>query len=260
MNPTEEMTAKKPKTTPASQLPSSARVMDIAKPGTLKNATSRPVIVTNRVVIQDPMVNATGDKSAKPAGSDEGLQPEKIVIKPLSDPDTDTKQADKEEIKLATKEGLLDIPFDNDSDGVVEAGEIQQQQTLSDPSPATAKSEAKPTQPDDEPDAKADTRDKGNDDDTDDTDSKPSSDKADLDKVTAEEEAAVRAQEEFEEVIADKTYFLPINAAQHRRSRIVVIFGVILILVLALAWINVALDAGIITIPGVKSLTHFFGS
>ena len=231
--------------------------MDIAKPGTLKNATSRPVIVTNRVVIQDPMVNATSDKSAKPAGPDEGLQPEKIVIKPLSDPDTGAKQADKAEIKRAAKEGLLDIPFDNDSDGVVEAGEIQQQQTLSDPPADAAKPEAKP---DDEPVAKADDRDKNNGEETDATDSKPISDTADLDKVTAEEEAAVKAQEEFEEVIADKTYFLPINAAQHRRSRIVVIFGVILISVLALAWINVALDAGIITIPGVKSLTHFFGS
>lgn len=64
---------------------------------------------------------------------------------------------------------------------------------------------------------------------------------------------------ETDALIEQKTYFLPINAALHRRSKRVAGIGTILIVVLLLAWFDIALDAGIIDIPALHPVTHFFG-
>lgn len=84
--------------------------------------------------------------------------------------------------------------------------------------------------------------------------------KSDLVKETAALEADAKAQDELDQLVDEKTYFLPINAAVHRRSRNVFIVGVILIVLLALAWLNIAMDAGFVTIPGVRPVTHLFSN
>jgi hypothetical protein len=80
------------------------------------------------------------------------------------------------------------------------------------------------------------------------------------DKEAALLEADAKAQDELDTLVGQKTYFLPINAVEQRRSRHVLIFGIILILILAVAWLNIALDAGFVDIPGVRPLTHLFSN
>ncbi len=202
--------------------------MDVAKPGALKNgaAGARPVIVTNRVVVQDPMVKQDAAKDG-----DTGTAPvshEKTVIKPL-----------EPELSAARKEGLLDIPFDIDE-------EADKADTAANDGSATPQADAElPAEenaPDEESEAPADN------------------DAAVIGrgKPPAQEETDAKTLEEHDRLVDEKTYFLPINAAEHRRSKIVGITGVIVILLLALAWVNIALDAGLIEIPGVHSVTHFF--
>jgi hypothetical protein len=55
-----------------------------------------------------------------------------------------------------------------------------------------------------------------------------------------------------------RTYYLPINQIERRRSKQVVVVGAVLIILLGLAWADVALDAGLLTISGIKAPTHFF--
>ncbi len=76
----------------------------------------------------------------------------------------------------------------------------------------------------------------------------------------AEAEAEAAAEAKLEQVIDSKKYFLPINTVEHRKSRRFVILGVILAVVLAVAWADIALDAGIIDLGGVKPVTHFFSN
>lgn len=70
----------------------------------------------------------------------------------------------------------------------------------------------------------------------------------------AEHEAAVQKLSE------SKKYFLPINAVEQRKSKQFVILGIVVSIILALAWVNIALDASLIKIPGVKPVTHLFSN
>ena len=79
-------------------------------------------------------------------------------------------------------------------------------------------------------------------------------------QLAAEAEAAAKHDAEIQKLVDSKQFFLPINSVEKRRSKRVVLLGVVLSLLLALAWADVALDAGIIQINGVKPVTHFFSN
>jgi hypothetical protein len=55
-------------------------------------------------------------------------------------------------------------------------------------------------------------------------------------------------------MIEDEEYFLPINAVEERRSRRSALLGLLLIVLLAVAWYNIALDAGLL--PNTYNLPH----
>ncbi|HYH36173.1 MAG TPA: hypothetical protein VD706_01595, partial [Candidatus Saccharimonadales bacterium] len=75
------------------------------------------------------------------------------------------------------------------------------------------------------------------------------------------DESATAAQEaKLQKLIDSKKYFLPINAVEQRRSKRVVTLGVVLAILLALAWFNIALDAGLIHVDNIKPVTHFFSN
>ncbi|HET6924810.1 MAG TPA: hypothetical protein VFH39_03205 [Candidatus Saccharimonadales bacterium] len=72
----------------------------------------------------------------------------------------------------------------------------------------------------------------------------------------AAELAAKREQEraeELEKLALSRKYYLPINQTGRRHARHMAWLGVFVIILLALAWADVALDAGLIKIPGVKA-------
>lgn len=73
-----------------------------------------------------------------------------------------------------------------------------------------------------------------------------------LDEIEMAREASLQ------KLIDSKKYELPIETVENRRSKRVVALGIVLSIILALAWVDVALDAGLINISGVKPLTHFF--
>ena len=258
------MTTKKEKSEPAktSDANQGVRIFDVAKPGTLPpaDATSRPVIVTNRPIMQDPMMapQAASDLPPEDPTKDRpGSLGTKLVITPMSDQEPEPAAVDA------------------DSDGVVEAGE--QAAVDSKPEPDSkaepvSKPEPKPeapaggklfkpltdtvvTKPTETPASVSET-----------TPTAASTDgqtpvdpeKANLDKEAAELEAAAKVQDELDTLVEQKTYFLDINSVERRRSMHVFVYGFLLIIILVLAWVNIALDAGLIQIDGVKSLTHFF--
>lgn len=82
------------------------------------------------------------------------------------------------------------------------------------------------------------------------------------DKPVQEDKDAKEAKRQaaIEQLAESKKYYLPINMVEKRRSKRVVVAGLVLSLLLIVAWGDVALDAGLIHINGVKPVTHFFSN
>lgn len=92
---------------------------------------------------------------------------------------------------------------------------------------------------------------------------KPVSESTDTDVVEPKEDpknedAEIDTSQQVNDLIASGSYFLPINTLEKKRAKRAAVLGVIVIIILAGAWFNIALDAGLIKVGGVKSVTHFF--
>ncbi len=76
--------------------------------------------------------------------------------------------------------------------------------------------------------------------------------------VAAAAEEDQKQQQELEELIAKERYFVPLNAVEKRRSRVLSSLGLLLVLLLAVVLVALMMDAGFIAIPGLKPVTNFF--
>ena len=72
------------------------------------------------------------------------------------------------------------------------------------------------------------------------------------------EQATLERNAELEKIIDSKQYFLPIAAHEKKRGAMRSVVVLIVVALLAVAWLDVVLDAGIVHIPGVQAPTHFF--
>ena len=70
----------------------------------------------------------------------------------------------------------------------------------------------------------------------------------------ADDEIARKRTERLKKMIEEEEYFLPIQTVEERRSRKVAVFGLILIIILAAAWYDAALDANLL--PNTYNLPH----
>lgn len=229
----------------------SPKVFDISKPGkSTAAATARPVIVSNRPIMQDPMV-APSAPSAPDLPNSSSATSVKVNIKPLSEPVEDSNAPEAEAAK--NEAAKPDEPTEpSESVETVEtsaepvANEKAEESKAADqvePAPEETKPAEKTAVPDDA----------------------PSPDTAGLDqtkdeKAAAELEAAAKQEEEIHKLVESKEYFLPINSVEKRRSKITGTVGFVVIVLLALLLINIMLDVGTLTIPGVKPLTNLFGA
>jgi anti-sigma28 factor (negative regulator of flagellin synthesis) len=204
----------------------STRIMDVKSPGKVApEASSRPILVTNRPVLaSDPMVVA-GDsdgRSTDVAGPPVVTGRSAKVIRPIRAEAAD--EADE------TKEPAVPEP-ETEAEAPAE-------------SPVAAKTEAP---------APALVRATGS--------GKPETRDAEAEASAAETEAEtarlVRLQE-LEQLIASGQYAVPIDAVQRKRSRTFVFLMCLLALVLAVVLLDVLLDTGIVKLPAGIPHTHIF--
>ncbi len=75
-------------------------------------------------------------------------------------------------------------------------------------------------------------------------------------------QAAERAKHDaaIQKLIDSRKYELPINATEKSKSKHFVALGVILTILLVVVWADIALDAGLIHLGGLHSVTHFFSN
>lgn len=91
----------------------------------------------------------------------------------------------------------------------------------------------------------------------------PAEEKPPIDPEAADQAEAAKQEEHdatIQKLIDDKKYVLSINSVEKRRTKRFLVLGLALSLVLAIAWVDVALDAGLIHLGSVKPLTHFFSN
>ena len=77
-------------------------------------------------------------------------------------------------------------------------------------------------------------------------------------EMASEEEAEAKRQAELQTLIDNRTYYLPINTLETRRTKQFVLVGMLLGLILIVAWADIALDAGLVHVGNLKAVTHFF--
>lgn len=251
---------KKPaaKTPPRATAP---KVFDVAKPGrTAASSTSKPVIITNRPVMQDPMV--TAPKPDEPTGAPPLKTAGKLVIKPLHDDlavdkpepakaneSTDTPISIKVDLQA---EPEADTPEETPDDSAVspsqeaEATDSKEPETIAFSKTTTGTPTKNPEVADNQlKPAKAPVSDVSS------PAAVPAVDRTDKQLTPEQSEAALKAARErateLQEIIDKQEYFLPIKTVEQRRSRRFAILGLLLIILLGLAWYDVALDAGLLT-------------
>lgn len=312
------------------------KIVDVNKPGkSTASPTAKAVIVTNRQLLQDPMMrgdDADGSDVSvvKPPSAPPLTLPKKISIQPLSEDDKPAKSktppakaektapvehtptAETEAVTLSSTTRKVIKPLEpieleepitpvakvaetNDSEDEVTTVAVKVKKTSPEPVETTP-TPSDPVPTDDEPSqskvaepekteikepttptkvAQSDT-------------SKPAapatpkpindvqpaqpakpeittsdSEKAPLNQDDPDAaETAAKAQAEHQvavqKLVEQQTYFLPINAVEMRRTRRMVVLGLLLIVLLAVAWLDITFDAGLI--PNTMHLphTHFF--
>lgn len=181
---------------------------DVSRPGrSAPSSTSRPVIVTNRPILKDPMVinvksddDSPGEDNLTHAGAPK-LQP--LGTEPVQEPAEEkaSSPSSEPEAKLGA------VPADD---------------PVREPKP----------------------------------ESEPKSDEKD--EIEAAEHA--KQQAAVQELVDSRKYELPINSVEKRKAKHFVVLGILLAVLLALAWGDIALDAGLIHVNGVKPATHFFSN
>lgn len=269
---------------PSTAKPARKKLADVAKPGTTAPAASaKPIIVTNRPLLQDPMmVGSDAPVSPEaPAGEPAAAPPSaaKLTIRPitvLSPEDDDKKPVD---VKIpeaeVTERGTapVETPATAENAAVVDAAPQPDESKAPEPAEppaATATEDAAPAadaaQPDDAASAPAeDVAAKGEDKDAAEADQKsddvPASaqtpEQIDAAAQEAEKQAAEHAAA-IEKLAESKQYYLPIATAEQRQAKRFIALGIVLIVLLGLAWLDIALDAGLVHLQGVQPLTHFF--
>lgn len=219
---------------------SSKKVFDVAKPGSAKpDATSRPLIINHRNMVQDPMVadkTATAPEleSSKLDKTAEKVKPIKNVGITIQPPEALQKTAESE-LKSADAVAKDDGKSPADSERPVSAEQSQPNEpALSDeetqsapPAPESEEITEAPAEPSDQPEDS--TNQKGA--------------KQDAAKA-AEQTLAEDAQ--LQQLIESKQYYVPIGEAKRKRRTGVV---VLVMLVLMAAGFVAAVDAEFIDVP-----------
>lgn len=219
-------------------------IADVAHPDTsLPADTSKPVIITNRTMVKDPMMVEASDENKL-----EPLSAPLLEVLNKTEPKAKTKPEPTPEPEVASKpEPVAEVPVEEPESAKEAAVE---------PTPEPEKPEqVEKTEPEAEPEPEKATETE------EETEEKPVADEKTptVQKSDADLEQ-VKQQESIQKLVDSKQYNLPINAVEQRRTKRFIVLGIVLCVVLALAWFEIALDAGLININGIKPFTHFFST
>ncbi len=266
--------------------PNNKQVFDISKPGSTKPSdNSKNIIIKSSALLQDPMVVGRDVSSGldEVPGSDnvQGAPPlalsmsKKLNLQPL----------DKElEAKVLQEETKPELPLEKESiDPTNSSQEPSNDSNVQQISEKDTGSEVETTVPEEGilNNPELDTSSEVQDDPIRDTkdnlkslitnsieadpreslgDKKQVNDSTTNKEQQLADQAELKKRQELNELIVSKKFFLPINKTQKKKNKQILIIGLVLVIILIVLWMDIALDAGIIHITGIKPFTHFFSN
>jgi len=266
------------------------KLFDVAKPGkSAPSASSKPIIITNRPLLQDPMVVGDGTAAEAPSGTAAKPSEPKVTIKPLSINVTDgtepkagaTKEVTSEpaeteeaEVKPVAEKIIqppAEITAESETEKPVEAKEETPAEPQTDQEASTEETPAEAPEAEEKAEPakdvpkeetaeaeSADTEESGEAQKEGDEDV-PEQAKVDPDAAAKEaERIAAEHAAEIQKLADSHEYYLPIETTESKKTKRFVALGVVLILLLGAAWTDVALDAGLVQLGSIKPVTHFF--
>ncbi len=209
--------------------------------------TSKHIIVSGSTGTKDTTL-ADESKPEKPEAA-QSLS-HKVVISPIS---SDVK--DEQVVEVKKVENTSVTPDTEPQEEAVQVNTDNQKNE------AVTDTESKPETPEpDSSDSKEPTEEKAN---IEQLINQKSSDKQVLEvnqeaKTAKADEQKTALSQKYEELAQSKKYYLPINSQAKKRTKKFLIINVIIIFILLICWFDIALDAGIIKVAGIHSVTHFF--
>lgn len=215
-------------------------IADVEEPGKSAPApTSKPVLVTNRPVLQDPMVVGQNDEKddEKPAEKRDLKRTGTPTIQPLNTPDKDDSSATAEADKPAV--GSTAIEAEEPPEPKLPEKSAGEPAADERPVPETPPSDKHGT---------AIGSDQG----------RPVTDAEK--KLQAEATEQAKHDAAIQKLVDEGQYVLPINTVEKRKAKNFIVLGAILAIVLVLAWLDIALDAHIISLGGIHPVTHLFSN
>lgn len=259
------------------------RVIDVTEPGKSEpSASSRPIIVTNRPLLKrDPMVISeqpvVGDIDNTPSGEAKQLEGDvsvdhegstvvpptapKLLKESTKTPEMPTEAVNDNTETVDTDDEL--VATDKDKPAVLESTEDTDNQPVETPVDAEPPKQEEPETSSAEAESKDSVAelDAHNEKTTTASNDEQLAPNKILDEAAKKVEEAKAAQlAELEKLIESKKYFLPINTVERRRDAKRAILLMVLVILFALIWLDLALDAGLLKLGHVHSLTHFFSS
>jgi hypothetical protein len=227
------------------------KIIDVAGPDTsAAEPSARPILVTNRPIMKDPMVvekeknNEENEELASNTTKKLATGSSKSRIEPLSAPTI------PEETKSTEAESKIDEPKNSDEEKPktddTESAEVTKSQDEQEP-PKKDREEPKNTES-----TESDTGPS--------EDQEPSKPESKSPEQKETEEAVKKAEHEaaIQKIVDSKKYYVPVNTVEKRRSKRFVALGALLSLFLIIAWLDVALDAGLVNLSTNLPHTHFF--
>ena len=219
-------------------------INDVAKPNDTPPAeNSKSVIITKRPLMRDPMMAALAsdvpvDPSAEPSDTETSPAPEPVKAGPLSV--THQLVITPPSHDEPTAPAVIGTPTVAQpiSDVIKPAEEVATSLPDTEPIPAAAEAAPETAAVAGPADVKLD----------------PLNQEAA--EAQAQDEAAKR-KAELTALVISQTYFLPVDGVELKRARYFTVLGVLLIVGLALAWADAALDAGLVAVNGVPHTSFF---
>jgi hypothetical protein len=227
-------------------------IIDVSHPGeSAPSANSKSVIVSNRPILKDPMM--VDDTTAQDDNSNSSLAAtsNESTIKPLTAPLLTSVKPAKTAVELEKTEPAAAEPE-------APAESVKPEEPVA--AETAAKADEKVTDETEKPQPDEPKAGKPEEPEAKETPVTPKDKTKPEPAESPETKQETQRQAALDKLTDSKEYYLPINAVEKRRSRRFVGLGILLSLLLALAWADVALDAGLIHLNGVKPVTHFFSN
>lgn len=198
------------------------KTMDVSKPGkTAPDNSSRPVIISHRPIVQDPMVK-TDVPSAVEASvvvEEKPVSHGEKIIQPITALATEPSPTPEPDAKTEQSEPAVQDASKDSETEKIDSPPPEPSSTEDDNSEAVVEAVA----------GQADIVSKK--------------------KQTELTEADKAKQEALQKLIVDKKYFLPIGQQQHRRNTRTALVGILFIILLAVGGLYALIDAGLISVP-----------